>query len=209
MSDLALDTELDQEQQEYLAIIKQSSHDLLDILNNILDFSSIESGDMALTQSDFLFSDRMSQTQEQARSQATKKGLSFETRLDPNIPPILMGDSKRLGQILDNLLDNAIKFTQAGGIHLQATLLEKSSQVAMLRFDIKDSGIGMSEDQLQRLFRAFSQGDSSSTRQYGGTGIGLALTKRLVELMGGEIRVESQPAHGSTFTVLLPFGVSE
>jgi signal transduction histidine kinase len=207
MTDLTLDTQVDEEQQEYLKIIKESSYSLLEIISNVLDYASIESGEMLLTQGDFLFVEQMTQCIDQARQQAEEKGLTFEMRLDPDIPAILHGDGKRLGQALKNLLDNAVKFTQAGGIKIQASVENQSGQTAMLRFDIRDSGIGMNQEQLQQLFQAFSQGDSSSTRQYGGTGIGLALTKRLAELMGGDIRVESQPSQSTVVTLRLPFGV--
>lgn len=208
MTDLTLGTGLDEEQQEYLKIIKQSTYALLEILNNVLDFSSIESGEMVLMQRDFLFADQMLQTAAQACARAEKKGLAFEMSLDPGIPPILLGDSKRLGQAVNNLLDNAVKFTHSGTIRMQATLENQSGNTATVRFDIADTGIGISEEQLKQLFQAFTQGDASATRQYGGTGIGLALSKRLIELMGGEIRVASQPGQGSVFSFWIPFGLS-
>ncbi|HSC82510.1 MAG TPA: response regulator, partial [Pseudomonas sp.] len=206
MSHLALRTELDRRQRNYIEKVHRSAENLLGIINDILDFSKIEAGKMDLEVIPFHLEDVLENFANMIGLRAEDKGLEllFNTAVD--LPTALIGDPLRLGQILINLGNNAAKFTEQGEIVVGAELLKDDGDKLELHFWVRDSGIGMSAEQCQRLFQSFSQADSSTTRKYGGTGLGLAISKRLVELMGGRIWVESVPEHGSTFHFTVTLG---
>lgn len=199
MTELLLETSLTAEQRELLGMVQNSGKALLDIINDILDFSKIEAGKLVLESIDF---DLVALTEEVADLvswKAREKGLAVMTFIDPAIGLLLEGDPGRLRQVLLNLAGNAVKFTEVGEVFIRATLLEKDEKQAHIRFEIKDTGIGLSKEARNSLFQPFTQADGSTTRKYGGTGLGLSISKRLVELMGGEIGVESTTGEGSVF----------
>ena len=200
MSHLALKTDLTPRQRDYLTKIQSSANALLGIINDILDFSKIEAGKLSMETADFLLDDVLANVSTVVGHKAEEKDLEFLFSVGPGVPQNLRGDSLRLGQVLINLAGNAVKFTQEGEIVIDAQTVEETGGRVKLRFSIRDTGIGMSPEQLERLFEAFTQADGSTTRKYGGTGLGLTISKRLVELMGGEIFAESDPGKGSTFT---------
>ncbi|WP_051252311.1 response regulator [Ferrimonas kyonanensis] len=199
MSYLALETDLNRKQRSFIDKVHRSAEALLGIINDILDFSKIEAGKMTLESTPFYLDDVLSNLSNLIALKAEEKGLELLFNVDPDVPQALIGDPLRLGQILTNLGNNAIKFTDSGEIVVAIRLQEQFQGQAQLLFSVRDTGIGMSPAQRQRLFRAFSQADSSTTRKYGGTGLGLTISKTLTEMMGGEIWVESQPQQGSVF----------
>ncbi|WP_298395535.1 ATP-binding protein [uncultured Azonexus sp.] len=200
MCDLLLDTPLSDEQREYAKTVRDSAYGLLGVINDILDFSKIESGKQAVETTDFTLGDVLNATCEQLGALARGKQLACRCALSPDLPEILCGDPGRLRQVLDNLIGNAIKFTENGSVEFEVA----PDGEAWLRFTVRDTGIGMTPAQMERLFQPFSQADGSMTRRFGGTGLGLSIAKRLVELMGGEIGVTSAPGQGSTFWFTLP-----
>ncbi len=215
MSGLLLDTELDGEQQEFADVIRHSGDALLTIINDILDFSKIEAGRMELEEQPFDLRQILETALDLVRIPALEKGLVIAYEMGPDVPPAIRGDPTRLRQILINLLNNAVKFTEEGEVvlHVQRTAFNVQSEGetlhsvrGTLHFAVRDTGIGIPEDRLDRLFQAFSQVDASTTRRYGGTGLGLAISKRLAEMMGGEMWVESAPGVGTTFhfTIVAP-----
>ncbi|ETW95964.1 MAG: hypothetical protein ETSY1_28530, partial [Candidatus Entotheonella factor] len=199
MTTLLFDTSLTSEQEEYVATLRRSGEDLLVIINDILDFSKVEAGKLDLEIIDFELGTTVEDVLELFAERAQAKGLELACLVSPDVPKRVLGDPGRLRQILNNLVGNAIKFTDAGDISIRATLVELRPDAARLRFEVIDSGIGIAPEAQERLFQAFSQANGSTTRKYGGTGLGLAICKRLVELMGGEIGVESTMGAGSTF----------
>jgi PAS domain S-box-containing protein len=207
MSHLALQTALSPQQRNYMTKIDAAARSLLGIINDILDFSKIEAGKLGLESAEFSLRAVLDDLVALIGHRTEQKGLTLAFDIDPAIPDVLRGDSLRLGQILVNLCGNAIKFTHAGGIVVCARLLESTSQALQLRFAVRDSGIGLSAEQIQRLFQPFEQADASTTRRYGGTGLGLSIARRLTEMMGGEIGVESQLGHGSEFWFTVRVGV--
>ncbi|EXJ16167.1 response regulator [Imhoffiella purpurea] len=207
MSHLALQTDLDLKQRNYIEKVHRSAESLLGIINDILDFSKIEAGRLDLERIDFRLEDVMDHLANIVGLKAEEKGVELMFDLDPEVPTALIGDPLRLGQILVNLGNNAVKFTEPGGeIVVGAELLEGSETEALFGFWVRDSGIGMSEEQLALLFRPFTQADMSTTREYGGTGLGLVISKILTEMMGGELQVESNLGRGSTFRLTARFG---
>jgi PAS domain S-box-containing protein len=208
MTELALDTDLNAEQREYVGLVKASADALLTIINDILDFSKIEAGKMDIELIEFSLQDMLSQTVRSIALRAHQKGLELLLDIDPAIPQMLMGDPGRLRQIMLNLIGNAIKFTDHGEILVRVSLGEAqgAADVLPLRFSVSDTGIGIPADKQQAIFESFSQADSSTTRKYGGTGLGLTISTRLVELMHGSIRVESEVGKGSTFHVEVTLG---
>jgi signal transduction histidine kinase/DNA-binding response OmpR family regulator/HPt (histidine-containing phosphotransfer) domain-containing protein len=199
LSRLALQTELTAKQEDYLSKILASSHSLLGIINDILDFSKIEAGRLELEAVPFRLDEVLENIANQLTLPASDKGLEFLFSIAPGTPLPLIGDPLRLGQILLNLASNAIKFTAVGEVVIMAEAVQVEPAQAQLRFKVRDTGIGLTPEQISHLFEAFVQADSSTTRKYGGTGLGLTICRRLVEMMGGEIGVDSTPGQGSTF----------
>ncbi|MGB3635393.1 MAG: PAS domain S-box protein [Rubrobacteraceae bacterium] len=199
MSDLLMDTNLDAEQREYVGTVRSSGETLLTLINDVLDFSKIEAEKVELENIIFDLRTSVEDTAVMLAERAHGKGLQIASLVDYDVPTALQGDPGRLRQILTNLLGNSIKFTEEGEVLLKAELSEETEEAAVVRFEIRDTGIGMDREQQEHLFESFVQADASTTRRYGGTGLGLAISKRLVELMGGEIWVESEPGGGSTF----------
>lgn len=203
MTELLRNTHLDGRQRHFTDTIQNSADTLLNILNDILDFSKIEAGRLELERVDIDLPELLEGTAELLAENAHAKGLSLTTLVSPELPALLRGDPGRLQQVLTNLLSNAIKFTEQGGIHLTARCLkEKDNEVSVL-LEVIDTGIGLSEEETGRIFDNFTQADASTTRKYGGTGLGLTITKQLVELMGGTISVRSAPGRGSVFGITL------
>jgi signal transduction histidine kinase/ligand-binding sensor domain-containing protein/CheY-like chemotaxis protein len=199
MTDLVLDSELSSLQRDYLSTARSSAEILLSLLNNLLDYSRIESGRMELHPVDFSLRQCMDEAAAASRAMANQKGLILNCKIDPGVPDELHGDAARLCQVMHQLLDNAVKFTPAGSIDLNATLEDCHDQSVTLHFSVKDTGVGIAADKVELIFEAFRQADGSHTRRFGGTGLGLAISSRLVPLMGGRIWVESQPHQGSAF----------
>lgn len=208
MSHLALGTRPTCEQQDYLEKIIEAAKVLMNILNSVLDYADIDTGKMNITKAVFQFSDLMSQVKDHILSQFLgQKRLDIVLDMDPDIPEFLLGDGPKLKQVLLNLAENAVKFTDTGAVVITVALKEQNPQTVHLLFSVKDTGIGIFADQMDTLFDAFTQADTSNTRKYGGTGLGLAISKRLVELMHGTLAVQSTPAKGSEFYFSLPFDV--
>jgi PAS domain S-box-containing protein len=205
LTELVLDTSLTNTQKEYLTKAKQSSTSLLDIINEILDYSKIEAGKLNIVKERFSLSTILSNISSLFGYKISQKGLEFNFTIDPEIYDTLIGDSLRITQVLNNFLGNAIKFTHSGYIRLSIELLEKSSEKIKIKFYIKDTGIGIAKENQNRLFMAFNQEDNSTTKKYGGTGLGLTISKQLIELMGGEVFFSSQKDKGSTFGFILDF----
>ncbi len=199
MSELALDTELTSEQREYLTLVKSSADSLLTIINDILDFSKIEAGKLNLENVEFSLQDSLNDTLKTLSIRAKQKDLELQYTIDSFIPDKLIGDPVRLRQVIVNLIGNAIKFTEKGYIALNVCFEMEQPDHVMIHFSVEDTGIGIPPEKQKLIFEAFSQADSSTTRQYGGTGLGLTISVRLVEMMGGQIWVESEMNKGSTF----------
>lgn len=203
MAELLMDTNPNEEQKNYLGILIRASEGLLKILNDILDLSKIESGQISLEVASYSVRNVVQESLELIQVEASKKNLSLKSYIDPKVPLTAVGDATRIKQILLNLLGNAVKFTDRGSVAIQVSLWTKN--LNYLQFVVEDTGIGLADNQKNVIFERFAQADSSITRRYGGTGLGLTITKQLVELMGGTISVESEPKKGSTFIVRLPF----
>jgi Amt family ammonium transporter len=199
MIDLLRGTPLDESQSRFAQVARSSADALLSVINDILDFSKIEAGHMELESVGFDLTNVVENVAETASVSAARKGLDVNCLIHPNVPENVIGDSTRIGQVLLNLTNNAIKFTEKGQVVIDASLVEQDETHAIVKFKVTDSGIGIPDDRRNRLFQSFSQVDASTTRKYGGSGLGLAISKRLVEIMGGEIGVESQVGSGSTF----------
>ena len=205
MTDFLLATKLTAEQQEFAESIKGSADALMALINDILDLSKIEAGKMRLDRVPFQLGPTIAEVASMFALEARLKGLEFVSNIPPDLPRVV-GDPGRLRQVMRNLLGNALKFTDRGEIGVRAELLNEATNVVQIRFTVHDTGIGMPTDQQSRLFESFTQGDGSSTRRHGGTGVGLAISKQLVELLGGEIGVASEPGHGSRFWFTASFG---
>lgn len=201
MAHLALRTGLNPRQHEYLLKILSSGEHLTSLIDDVLNFSKIEAGMLTLEEIDFDLDVVVSNAADQVIGQIKKKGLEFVVDVEPGVPRWLRGDALRLSQVLINLLGNAAKFTSKGSVLIRVRVLEETPASALIRFEVKDSGIGISAEEMRHLFQPFHQADTSVTRKYGGTGLGLAISKQLIELMGGEIGVESVLGVGSTFWV--------
>src|SRR6185436_4427939 len=208
MTDLVLDTDLTIEQRDNLEIVKSSAEALLTVINDILDFSRIEAGKLALDPIDFSTRAAIGDTAHAVAFRAHQKGLELIVDIDASVPYMVRGDPGRLRQILVNLLGNAIKFTDHGEVVLRVTREAAAEANVVLRFSISDTGVGIPLDRQGRVFEAFTQADGSTTRTYGGTGLGLTISSQLVQLMGGRLWVESEPGRGSTFHFTATFGVA-
>ena len=204
VTNLLTDTELDDEQSEYVETVRLSGENLLTIINDILDFSKIEAGKMSVDWVDFDLRRVVEDTVALMAERAHAKELELASFIEYDVPTALCGDPGRLRQVLTNLLGNAVKFTEAGEVVVRVGLEDETEDKANVRFEVSDTGIGISSEQQERLFESFAQVDSSTTRRYGGTGLGLAISKQLITLMGGEIWVESEPGKGSTFFLTVP-----
>ena len=209
MTELALTNDLDQKLAEYLSIIRSSSQSLLQIINDILDFSKIEAGKLELETTEFNLSEILDQIIDIFRNRAVEKEIEMIISADKDVPMMLMGDPLRISQILINLVSNAIKFTETGSVIIKVDSLEGQDHTARLKFSIQDTGIGIAKEKVALLFESFTQADGSTTRKFGGTGLGLAICRSLVELMGGDIWVESEPGKGSTFIFTLTLEVQK
>ena len=207
MTDLALDTNLTAQQREYLEMVKASADALLVIINDILDFSKIEAGKLEIERIAFSIRETLTQTLKPLQFRAEQKALTLDHFVDPSVPDILLGDPVRLRQILINLVGNALKFTEEGGVSVRVVLTTESSEGLDLHFAVRDSGIGIPLDKQAGIFEAFSQADGSITRRFGGTGLGLAICHKLVSMMQGRVWVVSVPGQGSTFHFTLRLGV--
>jgi two-component system sensor histidine kinase/response regulator len=199
MTYLALKTELTRKQEDYLKKIQLSANALLGIINDILDFSKIEAGKLKIESVNFDLEEVLDNVTDLVATKAEEKGIEILFSINDDVPFSLVGDPLRLGQILNNLLSNAIKFTEKGEIVVRGEKVEISENLVKLKISVRDTGIGLTQEQISKLFKPFTQADTSTTREYGGTGLGLAICKRLVEMQGGEISVESEPGKGSTF----------
>ena len=210
MADLALHSGLPEPQRGYIQRVRSSADLLLGILNDILDFSKIEAGKLDIDTVDFDLDDVVRSVSEIVGVRAREQSLILSSEVAPDVPPRLRGDPLRLQQVLLNLMGNAVKFTARGRVALRVESVAAADEAGKglrLRFTVQDTGLGMTADQMSRLFQPFTQADASTSRRFGGTGLGLAISRQLVECMGGRIDVASEPGQGSTFWVELPFGV--
>jgi len=209
MTELLLQTDLREEQREYVETIKYSADSLLSIINDILDFSKIEAGKMTIEQVDFNLRSVVEEVGATFSRPAHEKGLELLTVVPPGIPDVLRGDPVRIKQILNNLTSNAVKFTEKGEVIISAEVIYETASNVGIRLSVKDTGIGIAPEQQATIFESFTQADGSVTRKYGGTGLGLTISRQLTELMGGRIGVQSAPGVGSTFWVELPLQKSQ
>ncbi|HLK10762.1 MAG TPA: response regulator [Candidatus Binatia bacterium] len=201
MADLLADTRLDDEQHDYVSTIRTSAESLLTVINDVLDFSKIEAGKLTLERVAFDLRTMVEEVADLLAPHAAKKQLELCCAVPPEVPERLFGDPHRLRQVLTNLVGNAVKFTAEGRITLEAVVLEETAAHARLRLGVTDTGIGIPKERQATIFECFTQADASTARHYGGTGLGLTISRQLVELMGGRLRVESEPGRGSTFSV--------
>jgi two-component system, sensor histidine kinase and response regulator len=207
MTDLALDTELSPRQREYLGLVKSSADSLLTVINDILDFSKIEAGKLSLADAPFGLRGALDETLQALALRAHNKGLELACRIALDVPDLLIGDAGRLRQVLVNLVGNAIKFTERGEVVATVAVECSLPEAVILRVAVTDTGIGIPSDKLHTIFQPFEQADGSTTRRFGGTGLGLTISSKLVELMGGAIWAESEPGKGSTFWFTFQMGV--
>ncbi|WP_273844167.1 PAS domain S-box protein [Rubrobacter calidifluminis] len=204
MAELLLDTDLTPEQRDYAETIRSSGETLLAVINDILDFSKLEAGKVQLETLELDLHETVEEVTALFATLAHRKGIELAGFVEPDVPTRLRGDPFRLRQILTNLISNAVKFTEEGEVFVRASLAREPSERVRVRFEVKDTGIGMSAGEISKLFQPFTQADSSTTRRYGGTGLGLTISRRFVEMMGGRIGVESEPGKGSTFWFEVP-----
>ena len=205
MTELALNTELTAEQRDYLDAVKVSADALLKLIEDILDFSKIEAGKLDLMHTSFSLRDSLADTMTMLPTQAHKKGLELIYDIPFDVPDTLVGDPGRLRQVLVNLVGNSIKFTQEGEVEVLLELESETDDHASLHFTVRDTGIGIPIEKQLKIFEAFEQADGSTTRKYGGTGLGLTITRQLVKMMGGRVWVESEPDRGSQFHFTVSF----
>ncbi|MFH1320774.1 MAG: PAS domain S-box protein [Bacteroidota bacterium] len=209
MSHLLNETTLDDKQTKYLSVIHASTNNLMVIINDILDFSKIESGKLTLENTGFRIRKLIRDIKESLGYKAGEKGIQLVSHIDEDIDPVLLGDTVRLNQVLLNLTNNSIKFTDVGVVMVECYLNNKDLKWNEIEFRITDTGIGIEKDKLTRIFESFTQEDDSITRKYGGTGLGLAISRQIVELMGGELLVESEKGKGTAFSFVIKFAVGD
>ena len=209
LSHLALKTDLTPRQRDYITKVYRSGQHLLGIINDILDFSKVEAGKLTIEHIDFKIDKVLDNVANLITEKCSAKGVELVFDIAPDVPQMLIGDSLRVGQILINYANNAVKFTEAGEISISARVMEVTLEDVLLRFSVRDTGQGLTEEQISRLFQSFSQADSSTTRKYGGTGLGLAISRSLAELMGGKVGVESVFGEGSDFWFTVRLGISQ
>jgi two-component system sensor histidine kinase/response regulator len=209
LSHLALKTDLTTRQRDYISKVQASGQHLLGIINDILDFSKVEAGKLNIEQADFELEKLLDNVTNLITDKSSAKGLELVLDISPDVPRRLLGDSLRIGQILINYANNAVKYTEKGEIVVAARVQERNEHGVLLHFSVTDTGIGLTDEQRGRLFQSFQQADTSTTRKYGGTGLGLAISKRLAELMGGDVGVASRIGHGSTFWFTVRVGVNQ
>jgi PAS domain S-box-containing protein len=207
IADLLAKTALSPEQDKYVQIFRRAGDNLLNLINDILDLSKVEASQLELERTGFSLNDHLEKVMEMVAGRAQEKGLALRCEIAPNVPTDLVGDPTRLRQVLLNLLGNAIKFTESGEVSLRVALDTDSSVPTALRFTVSDTGIGIPDEKLSQVFERFTQADSSTTRRFGGSGLGLTISKRLVELMGGRIWAESRVGEGSVFAFAVPFEI--
>ncbi|MDM4765624.1 ATP-binding protein [Pelomonas sp. SE-A7] len=205
LTELVLQGELDERQRKFVQMAHDSAKSLMGLINDLLDVAKIEAGKVAIEQQPFALHDCLRDTTQPLQLQAHEKGLRLAARIQPGVPPYLIGDSLRLRQVLMNLVGNAVKFTERGEVRIEVSRLDDDrpatgNEPVHLSFSVTDTGLGMSREQIGRIFDPFSQGDTSIARRFGGTGLGLTIVQRLVGLMGGRVHVESQPGTGSCFS---------
>ena len=206
---LLLDTDLTVEQRDYVEVVRSSGHALLTVINDILDFSKMEAGQLSIESEPFGLEQLIDDVMELFSAKCAEKGLSLDAFRSLDVPLRLAGDAGRIRQVLTNLVGNAVKFTNQGGVTISVYCEVRAGQHVMARFRVEDTGIGIPQEKLGLLFEKFSQVDSSASRRFGGTGLGLAISKQLVELMGGTIGVESRLGEGSVFWFSLPLLVDD
>ena len=206
MTRLLLDTALTPEQRDYAETVRSSAEALLTILNDILDFSRIESGKLEFESADFDLMELVEDTAELLAERAFSKGIEFAAWIDHGLPAVVRGDAGRVRQVLTNLLGNAVKFTVAGEVLLRVEQVARDGDTVRVRFEVQDTGVGIAADAQAKVFEEFTQADGSTTRRFGGTGLGLAISRQLVDRMGGELGLQSEPGRGSTFWFVVPLG---
>jgi signal transduction histidine kinase len=206
---LTLDTTLDAEQRDCLETAKASADGLLKVINDILDFSKIEAGKLDLETVNFSLRETLSQTIKSLMLPAQEKGLDLRLQIDPQLADLVAGDPARLHQIIVNLVGNAVKFTSSGRVTVSVQSEAQDDEHVTVRFSVLDTGIGIPLDKQKDIFSSFNQGDNSTTRKYGGTGLGLTISSRLVQMLGGRIWVESVPGKGSSFHFTARFGIAK
>jgi PAS domain S-box-containing protein len=208
-TELLAEGDLDPHEHHMVEIIHRSGRRLLRLVNDILDVSRLEAGKLDVQETPFSVRTLVQDIQAWAAPMAAREGLEFGCTLDPALPEMVLGDAMRVNQVLTNLLGNAFKFTETGEVSLAVEVAHSAPDVVTLRFVVRDSGIGIAEDELTRLFQSFTQVDTSTTRKYGGAGLGLSICRELVRLMKGDLDADSTPGAGSTFTVTLPLRTTE
>lgn len=209
LTNLLMKSKMDQQQTKYLNVIKKSSENLLVIINDILDLSKIEAGKMDFEKIAFSLHDCLDTVYHTMVFKSEEKNLELKQIIDEKVPEVVIGDPVRLNQILINLAGNAIKFTEKGSVTIQIKELNRHDNISILEFSITDTGIGIAQSQLDKIFESFSQASSDTTRKFGGTGLGLTISKQLVELQNGSIYVQSQPGQGTTFSFKIPYPIGE
>lgn len=208
MTSLLLETSLTRDQRECLNTVRNSAESLLGVINDILDFSKLEAGKVELDQTNFDLRQLLEEVSSLLRIQASDKGLAVDTAIDETLPALLLGDPHRIRQVMTNVIGNAVKFTEKGGVTITAVVQNRWQNAVTMRISVTDTGIGIPKDRLDKVFESFTQADSSTTRKFGGTGLGLTISKQLVELMGGSMKVSSEPGKGSTFWIEIPLAIA-
>lgn len=209
MTDLLNQTKLDLKQEDFVRTIQHSASSLLNLINDILDFSKIEAGQIDIEELDFDIHTSTMEVLDLLKYKINEKGLFLKTLIAPNVPQYVIGDKYRFKQVLTNLFNNAVKFTEEGGINVSVYVVDQTPTHTRIKFDVVDSGIGITESNLKKLFQSFSQVDSSTTRLYGGTGLGLVISKNIAKLLGGEMGVESDEGKGSKFWFAIDYKKSK